>query len=168
MPSAWNLHKELNWSCSEPSMTGQRICMGKQKLNLPFGAFSPWFAVIRYLEARLHRALQRVGDDEAPGSGRSRGRGEGVAFCQLPQFSPASDSCPSPPPRTGGFPLGSPHSPLRGIKRKEISSKDRASRGTTLGFRFYADLKLLLPGGNPPPFLGGGSKPVAERCCCCC
>lgn len=72
MPSAWNLHKELNWSCSEPSMTGQRICMGKQKLILPFGAFSPWFAVIRCLEARLHRALQRVGGDEAPGSGRSR------------------------------------------------------------------------------------------------
>jgi len=47
--------------------------MGKQKLILPFGAFSPWFAVIRCLDARLHRALQRVGGDEAPGSGRSTG-----------------------------------------------------------------------------------------------
>ena len=57
--------------------------MGKQKLILPFGAFSPWFAVIRCLEARLHRALQRVGGDEASGSGRSTGLRGGCVSSNL-------------------------------------------------------------------------------------
>ena len=139
--------------------------MGKQKLILPFGAFSPWFAVIRCLDARLHRALQRVGGDEAPGSGRSTGLRGGCVSSASP-VQPRQRLLPFPASPHWGFPLGSPHSPLGGIKRKEISSKDRASLGTTLGFRFYADLKLLLLGGDPPPFLGGGSKPVAECCCC--
>lgn len=121
--------------------------MRKQKLILPLGLFSPWFAVILCLEARLHRALQRDGDGEGVGSGGSLGAGRCLRFVSFPSSAqPVAPSLPGLFP--GEFAPGSSHCPLGGIKGKEISSEDQSSLGAKPGFHFYADGRLLLLGGE--------------------
>ena len=153
MPSAWNLHKELNWSCSEPSMTGQRICMGMQKLILPFGAFSPWFAVIRCLEARLHRALQRVGGDEASGSGRSTGLRGGCVSSASP-VRPSQRLLPFPASPHWGVPPGiSTLSPWRD-KEKGNLIQGPGIPWNNPRIPFLRRPEIATPGRGPTSFPG--------------